>query len=82
MNAFETRAVLDDASHLTLREPLPRPAGSACRVLVLFESADGEAASADGWPADFFESIRVADPAFWRPAQGETPPVAALDLPA
>jgi antitoxin VapB len=26
------------------------------------------------WPAGFFEAIRIDDPAFARPAQGETPP--------
>ena len=25
------------------------------------------------WPTDFFEAIRVDDPSFTRPAQGETP---------
>jgi antitoxin VapB len=27
-----------------------------------------------GWPKDFFESIRVDDPAFARPLQGMMPP--------
>ena len=31
------------------------------------------------WPADFFEDIRVDDPAFARPPQGETPPAPAID---
>ncbi len=31
------------------------------------------------WPANFFESIRIADPAFLRPDQGEMPPAPALD---
>jgi virulence-associated protein VagC len=26
------------------------------------------------WPPDFFQSIHIDDPAFGRPAQGETPP--------
>ena len=32
------------------------------------------------WPARFFEEIRIDDPAFVRPPQGETPPVPAIDL--
>lgn len=76
MNAFETAAVLDDASHLTLREPVPATAGRECRVIVLFDVENGTAAR---WPAGFFEEIRITDPAFVRPAQGETPAVVALD---
>ena len=30
------------------------------------------------WPAGFFESIRIDDPAFTRPDQGELPPAPAL----
>jgi virulence-associated protein VagC len=31
------------------------------------------------WPANFFESIRIDDPAFARPDQGTTPPAPLLD---
>ncbi len=31
-----------------------------------------------GWPAGFFESIRIDDPAFARPEQGKTPPAPFL----
>jgi virulence-associated protein VagC len=31
------------------------------------------------WPVGFFEAIRITDPAFERPVQGELPPVAKLD---
>jgi len=27
------------------------------------------------WPEGFFEDIRISDPAFERPPQGETPPI-------
>ena len=27
------------------------------------------------WPEDYFESIRIDDESFARPAQGETPPI-------
>jgi virulence-associated protein VagC len=30
------------------------------------------------WPAMFFEDIRIDDPAFGRPDQGQTPPVPLL----
>ena len=33
------------------------------------------------WPAGFFEDIRILDPAFARPPQGETPPAPAIDSP-
>jgi len=31
------------------------------------------------WPAGFFERIRIDDPAFARPPQGEVPPAPKLD---
>ena len=34
--------------------------------------------STDTWPARFFEDIRVDDPAFARPPQGDTPPAPAI----
>jgi len=30
------------------------------------------------WPADFFEAIRIDDPAFVRPEQGPLPPAPAI----
>ncbi len=33
------------------------------------------------WPVGFFENIRIDDPAFVRPPQGETPPAPAIDSP-
>ena len=77
MHAFETAAVLDDASHLTLREPVPGASGRECRVIMLFEP--GEPGTAAAWPPGIFDEIRVTDPAFARPAQGEVPPSRALD---
>ena len=75
MRAFETTVVLDDASHLTLREPVPESPGKECRVIVLFEQT--EKPPAPDWPPGFFEEIRIEDPAFVRPAQGDTPLVMA-----
>lgn len=31
------------------------------------------------WPAGFFDEIRIDDPAFARPAQGQMPPAPSLD---
>lgn len=31
------------------------------------------------WPDGFFESIRIDDPTFVRPPQGETPPAPSLE---
>jgi virulence-associated protein VagC len=37
-----------------------------------------EPAKPKNWPQGFFDSIRIADPAFERPAQGQLPPVKSL----
>jgi virulence-associated protein VagC len=34
---------------------------------------------AGNWPPEFFETIRIDDPAFERPQQGELRPVVGLD---
>ncbi len=77
MDAFETTAILEDASHLTLRRPVPFPVAQECRVIVLVETS--EKPSDGSWPARFFDEIRVGDAAFVRPPQGALPPVPALD---
>jgi len=77
MDAFETTAVVEDASHLTLRSPVPFPVAQECRVIVLVETPGRQ--NGESWPARFFEEIRVADPAFARPAQGGLPPMPVLD---
>ena len=76
MNAFETTAVIEDASHLALRHPVPQPAGRECRVIVFFEPENGAAAA---WPDGFFEAIRIEDAAFARPPQGSAPEIRLLD---
>ncbi len=40
-----------------------------------------EPLKADSWPAGFFEDIRIDDPAFARPSQGETPPAPSFESP-
>ena len=77
MNAFETPAVIDDSKHLVLRDPLPRPAGQSCRVIVLFE--DAEDATANSWPASYFDEIRITDPAFERQPKGVARRILPLD---
>ena len=76
MTAFETGAILDDARHLTLREPVPTAAGRECRVIVLFDPVDDFPAA---WPPNFFDEIRIDDPSFERPTQGDLPPAPTLD---
>jgi len=77
MNAFESAAFLNDASHLTLRQPVPGPVARECRVIALFDTHNG--GTSEHWPEGFFDEIRIDDPAFVRPAQGQAPPIAALD---
>lgn len=38
-----------------------------------------EPAKKSKWPRGFFESIRISDPAFQRPPQGEMPPAPKFD---
>jgi len=40
-----------------------------------------EPLKAGKWPTGFFESIRIGDPAFVRPPQGETPPAPSIESP-
>lgn len=39
-----------------------------------------EPVKSNTWPAGFFEDIRVDDPAFARPPQGDTPPAPTIDF--
>lgn len=76
MQAFETVAILDDASHLTLREPLPSTSVRECRVIVLFD-VPGRVPGA--WPTGFLDEIHITDPEFARAPQGEMPPAPNLE---
>ena len=40
-----------------------------------------EPVKTETWPASFFEDIRIDDPAFTRPPQGETPPAPSIESP-
>ena len=62
--------------------PLPKEFHFTSRTVSI--RRDGEAVilepiKSSQWPKSFFETIRVDDPAFVRPAQGPTPPAPRLD---
>lgn len=38
-----------------------------------------EPVPATSWPAGFFDAVRIDDPSFERPPQGETPPAPELE---
>jgi len=38
-----------------------------------------EPVKTDTWPAGFFDDIRIDDPTFARPQQGETPPAPSIE---
>ena len=38
-----------------------------------------EPVKSEMWPASFFEDIRIDDPAFARPSQGEAPPAPSIE---
>ena len=40
-----------------------------------------EPVRSETWPPGFFEDIRIDDPAFARPPQGETPPAPSTESP-
>jgi len=76
---METAIVTSEGDTQTVRLPkgfhLPTPEVSIRH--------DGEAIVLEplkprNWPPGFFEAIRIDDPAFVRPPQGEVPPVKEL----
>ena len=86
VDTFETSAVSDDASHLTLRDPLPFPAGREYKIIVYLSEENkspaeraGEDKSSPEWITKFLEEIRIDDPAFVRYPQGEARPIKGLD---
>jgi virulence-associated protein VagC len=46
---------------------------------VILEPVESAQSVPDVWPEGFFESIRIDDPSFVRPGQGEMPPAPGLD---
>ena len=51
----------------------------ALRVLAMRQLTGMTPTSANTWPKDFFQNIRIDDPAFSRPNQGSMPPVPSLE---
>jgi virulence-associated protein VagC len=75
---METATVTLEGDRQTVR--LPK---SVHLPSTVFVRQDGDAvvlepAKAKSWPAGFFDSIRITDPAFERPEQGQLPPVRNL----
>jgi virulence-associated protein VagC len=46
---------------------------------VILEPVESAEALPTTWPSGFFESIRIEDPKFIRPEQGQAPPILELD---
>ncbi|HVA50542.1 MAG TPA: hypothetical protein VNH11_29625 [Pirellulales bacterium] len=55
-----------------------RVSGEALSIRKDGEAIILEPIKAMNWPEGFFQQIRIDDPAFARPPQGEMPPVPAL----
>jgi virulence-associated protein VagC len=75
---METATVILEGDCQTVR--LPRSIHLPKNVFVRQdgESVVLEPAKPKSWPEGFFDSIRISDPAFERPAQGQLPPVKHL----
>ena len=75
---METATVTFEGDRQTVH--LPRSVRLPATVFVRQEGETVvlEPARRGTWPEGFFESIRVADPAFQRPEQGQLPPVKGL----
>jgi antitoxin VapB len=75
---METATVTVEGDRQTVR--LPK---SVHLPSTVFVRQDGDAvvlepAKPKSWPEGFFDSIRITDPAFERPEQGQLPPVKNL----
>jgi virulence-associated protein VagC len=75
---MEKAAVICDGDYQTVR--LPKSVHLPSTVFVRQDGETGvlEPAEPKTWPAGFFDSIHVTDPAFARPEQGQLPPVKNL----
>lgn len=61
---------------------MPKEFRFATRTVAIRREGDAvilEPIRARSWPEGFFASIKIADPSFRRPAQGDLPPARALD---
>lgn len=76
---METATVITEGDRQTVRLPKSiHPLPSTVLVHQHGDSVVLEPAKPDTWPAGFFESIHITDPAMERPTQGELPPVKSL----
>ena len=78
LSRMETATVTVEGDRQTVR--LPK---SVHLPATVFVRQDGDAvvlepAKPKTWPEGFFDSIRITDPAFERPEQGQLPPVKKL----
>ena len=75
---METVTVTIEGDRQTVRLPKSVHLPSTVYVRQDGEAVVLEPAKAKSWPQDFFDSIRIIDPAFERPEQGQLPPVKNL----
>jgi virulence-associated protein VagC len=76
---METATVTREGDHQTVL--LPKGVHLPATTVYVRQSGTAvvlEPVRATNWPAGFFDSIRIDDPAFERPEQGELPPVKGL----
>lgn len=75
---METATVTVEGGRRTIRLPKGVHLPSTVFVRQDGESVVLEPAKPKSWPEGFFDSIRISDPAFERPEQGQLPPVKNL----
>jgi virulence-associated protein VagC len=75
---METATVIVEGDRQTVRLPKSVHLPSTVYVRQEGEAVVLEPAKARTWPQGFFDSIRITDPAFERPEQGQLPPVKDL----
>ena len=75
---MEAITVFLDGDRQTVRLPKSVHLPSTVFVRQEGEAVVLEPAKPKSWPENFFESIRITDPSFQRPEQGQLPPVKNL----
>ena len=75
---METATVSTEGDRQTVRLPKSIHLPPTVFVRQDGDSVVLEPAKSKTWPEGFFDSIRIADPAFERPKQGQLPPVKNL----
>ena len=75
-----TTEVIDSADGQTIR--IPNEFRFTVETVSIRKVGDAvilEPAKSSHWPKDFFEQIRIDDPAFVRPEQGSLPPAPTFE---